>query len=119
MDLLKVFKPKPYIKIENKSFDDLSSEELAYMILADSSLTKDGNEYFDSMALDEFLTIEIVKNKDLLELKDFINNNLYIETESDIKDIDRAFLRKLASNLFASEDIQTAISKTKKELNIT
>ncbi len=119
MDFFKKFKPKPYIKIKNKSFNDLNAKELAYMILADSSLSQNGNKYFDNMALDEFLTTDIVKNKDLLELKDFINKNIYIETNSNIKEINKLFLKKLASNLLKFKNIKKAIEETVKVLGMS
>ena len=43
------------IKIENKTFEDLTLAEIALMIDADTSISPHGNDYFSSSALDIFL----------------------------------------------------------------
>jgi len=66
------------IKIPGKTFEDLSLKEVAHMIEADSSISPDGNEYFSSCALDEFLHNTKIEREDLRELQNEILKNIYI-----------------------------------------
>ena len=55
---------KKIIRIPNKSsFKELSLNDVGLMIEADSSLTDDGNDYFSSVALDEFLHFRGLKGR--------------------------------------------------------
>jgi hypothetical protein len=88
------------IRIRGKTFDDLNTEEVALMIEADSSLTRDGNESFAACALDEFLYSKQVTRPDLLALRERILANIYIERPGTaIKEINRGFLARVAAEL--------------------
>jgi len=88
------------IKISGKSFNDLDHEEIASMIEADSSLSPEGNEYFSSCALDEFLHNADLRRPDLIELRDEILKNIYIDVEgSRAKEINTEYLKKVAADL--------------------
>ena len=89
------------IKIPGKSFRDLSKEEVALMIEADSSLTKDGNEYFASCALDEFLhSSNLEKNEELQKIKTEILQQIYLDIPGNKhKRINTEFLKQYAKDL--------------------
>ncbi len=94
------FKAKEIIKIPGKTFDNLSAREVALMIEADSSLSEDGNEFFSSCALDEFLYGAELERKDLCELRDEILQNIYVNVEGQkYKDINTDYLKKLCDKL--------------------
>ena len=72
------FKFRKTIKIPEKSFNDLSLYEVALMIEADSSLSEDGNEYFDSSALDVFLHNSSGLRPDLEKIRNELLSEIYI-----------------------------------------
>lgn len=74
-----MFQMHEVIKIPGKTFEDLSLEEVALMIEADSSLSPNGNDYFASCALDEFLHNTELKRKDLRKLQEEILKHIYVE----------------------------------------
>lgn len=74
-----MFQTHDVIKIPGKTFEDLSLEEVALMIEADSSLSPNGNDYFASCALDEFLHNTKLKRKDLRKLQEEILKHIYVE----------------------------------------
>ena len=97
------FESHNVIKIIGKTFEDLTLEEVGLMIDADSSLSSDGNQYFSSCALDEFLHNTELKRGDLRELKEEILRNIYIDIEgSKRKEINTSYLKKLSASLKAS-----------------
>ena len=72
--------PRKIIRIPNKIFTDLTTNEVALMIEADSVLTDDGNEFFASCALDEFLHGAILDNRpDLQKIRKEILDNIYLD----------------------------------------
>lgn len=88
------------IKITGKSFNDLDREEIASMIEADSSLSPEGNESFSNCALDEFLHNADLSRPDLIELRDEILRNIYVDVEgSRAKEINTKYLKKIAADL--------------------
>ena len=92
------------IKIPGKeSFKDLSLDEVALMIEADSSLSKDGNSSFASCALDEFLHFSSLEGRpDLQKIQSDILNNIYIDIKgSTTKKINTEFLMEYAKELQA------------------
>jgi hypothetical protein len=93
--------PKKIIKIPGKSFEDLSLLEIALMIEADSSLAEDGNDYFASCALDEFLHCSKLEGRaDLQQIRDEILNNIYLDIpDSKSKKINTEFLVQYANDL--------------------
>lgn len=95
------------IKIPGKeSFTDLSLKEVALMIEADSSLSKEGNTSFASCALDEFLHFSNLDGRpDLQEIQSDILRNIYIDIEgSKTKKINAEFLKKYAQELQAKSE---------------
>ena len=95
-----LFRMHDVIKMPGKTFEDLSMAEVALMIEADSSISPDGNEYFSSCALDEFLHNIEPKRQDLKDLQTKILNNIYVDIEdSEEKKINTTFLLALASEL--------------------
>ncbi|MEE9357304.1 hypothetical protein [Candidatus Vondammii sp. HM_W22] len=95
-----LFRLHDVIKIPGKAFEDLSLEEVAWMIEADTSISPDGNEYFAGCALDEFLHNTELKRRDLKELQEVILDNIYIDVEgSREKRINTEYLIALASEL--------------------
>ena len=96
------FRIHKVIKIPGKTFDDLSWQEVALMIEADSSISPEGNEYFSSEALDEFLHNARLERHDLQELRDEILRHIYIDVEGTRrKAINVDYLKSLASSLRA------------------
>lgn len=94
------FKSGDIIKIPGKGFDDLSLSELALMIEADSSISPEGNEYFASCALDEFLYNASLSRSDLKLIRKDILKNIYLQIEgSEVKNINTEYLVRLASDL--------------------
>ena len=95
---------KEVIKIPGKSFRDLSPVEIALMIEADSSLAKEGNSYFDSCALDEFLHCADLKgNEELQRIRKDILDKIYLdEPGSKNKKVNTEFLIKYAKSLRCS-----------------
>lgn len=88
------------IKIPNKSFDDLTLKEVALMIEADSSISPNGNQYFASCALDEFLHNASLERDDLKDMRERILQNIYIEVPgSKNKKINTRFLKELSEKL--------------------
>ena len=88
------------IKIDGKKFNDLSLGEVGLMIDADSSFCEDGNEFFASCALDEFLYGANLKRADLIEIRERILNNIYIDISgSSQKKINANYLRWLSAEL--------------------
>ncbi len=70
------------IKIPGKSFTDLSVNEVAHMIEADSSISANGNEYFSGCALDEFIHCARLDGRpDLEKIRSDILNNIYIDVQ--------------------------------------
>jgi len=91
------------IKIPGKTFEDLSLEEVALMIEADSSISPNGNNYFASCALDEFLHNTKLKRKDLRKLQEEILKHIYIELPGlDRKKINTDYLMAMVSRLRAA-----------------
>lgn len=92
---------KRIIKIPGKSFCDLSLEEVASMIDADSSLRPHGNDLFDSCALDEFLhCADLEDREDLISLRAEILENIYIEIPgAKHKETNTDYLRQVAERL--------------------
>lgn len=94
------FSIKDIIKIEGKTFDDLTVFEVAKMIDADSSLTNEGNEYFSSSALDEFLHNYEPERDDLKRVQKKILENIYVSNEGGIeKEINKEFLISFSKQL--------------------
>ncbi|UJP06214.1 MAG: hypothetical protein LZF61_04355 [Nitrosomonas sp.] len=94
------------IKIPGKTFEDLSLEEVALMIEADSSISPEGNEYFASCALDEFLHNTKLERKDLRKLQGEILEHIYIDIKgSQKKKINTEYLMILASKLRVSGNL--------------
>lgn len=88
------------IKIPDKDFEDLDAHEIAKMILADSAISPNGNQYFDGCALDEFVHNRVFKRMDLQELQREILNNIYLDSDdTQSKRINVEFLKELASRL--------------------
>lgn len=98
--------PKRIIKIPNKSFKDLALSEIALMIEADSSLTEDGNDYFASCALDEFLhSAKLDERADLQEIREDILSKIYLDVpNSKSKQINTKFLIDYANTLRSKTD---------------
>ncbi len=95
-----MFRSHNVIKIPGKSFEELTLEEVALMIEADSSISPNGNEYFSSCALDEFLHNTNLIRNDLLELQRDILNNIYLDVEgSSEKKINTEYLLGLSKRL--------------------
>lgn len=95
-----LFQSHSVIKIPGKTFEDLTLEEVALMIDADSSISPEGNEYFSGCALDEFLHNVRLKRSDLRGLQEEILKNIYIVLEgSKNKEIDVDYLKQLSSSL--------------------
>lgn len=95
-----LFQSHKVIKIPGKSFEDLTLGEVTLMIDADSSLSPNGNEYFSSCALDEFLHNTELERSDLRELQAEILENIYIDVDgSRNKKINTSYLKKLSSSL--------------------
>ncbi len=91
------------IKIPGKKFEDLTLEEVALMIEADSSISPNGNVYFASCALDEFLHNTKLKRKDLRKLQEEILKHIYIELPGlDEKKINTDYLMAMVSRLRAA-----------------
>jgi hypothetical protein len=93
---------KNIIKIPNKeSFEDLSLYEIGLMIEADSALSKEGSESFDSCALDEFLHFRSFKNHpEMQKIQSHILENIYLEIPGrKNKEINTAFLKAYAKEL--------------------
>lgn len=94
---------KKIIKIPGKSFNDLAPAEVALMIEADSSLAGLGNDSFSSCALDEFLYSNEVNRRDLLILRNYILERIYLDSPgSKHKEVDSDFLRALARRIRSS-----------------
>ena len=89
------------IKIPGKSFEDLSLIEVALMIEADSSLEQDGNAYFASCALDEFLHCSKLDGRlDLQQIREDILSKIYLDIpDSKSKKINTKFLVQYAESL--------------------
>lgn len=89
------------IRVRGKRFVDLTLDEVALMIEADSALCPDGNDMFSGCALDEFLmTVSFEGRPDLDRIRDEINAGIYIDTPgSKHKDTDVAFLKRYAASL--------------------
>lgn len=101
-----LFNMHDVIKIPGKTFEDLSVKELALMIEADSSISPEGNEYFASCALDEFLHNTKLERKDLRKLQEEILRYIYIDIEgSREKKINTEYLILLASKLRVSNNL--------------
>ena len=96
-----LFKPYKLIKIPGKtSFEDITLQELGLMIEADSSICENGNDYFSSRALDEFLHGTTLKRPDLIKIREYILKDIYINLpESKNKKINVDFLKKTAQEL--------------------
>ncbi len=92
------------IKIPGKSFEDLDAKEIALMIEADSSLSPNGNTYFASCALDEFVHFADLQRNDLKRLQKLIRENLYVDVPGKKeKKIDSGFLINLADRVRRGE----------------
>ncbi|ERS12802.1 hypothetical protein Q668_17350 [Alcanivorax sp. PN-3] len=83
------------IKIEGKGFDDLTNEEVSYMIEA---FIEGGNDFFDPMALGDFMNYDL-KNENLINVRAKIAKGIFIKDYSDIKRYDFEFLRRVAEEL--------------------
>ena len=84
------------IRSSRRSFDDLSWDEIASMIEADSALSPDGNREFSGCALDEFIYSEDVRRSDLRSLQRYLRNGIYRGSAGDSeKHIDKDFLRAI------------------------
>jgi hypothetical protein len=92
---------KKIIRIPGKSFRDLSKEEVALMIEADSSLTKGGNEYFSDCALDVFLHgTNLDGMAELQKIQSEILENIYLNIPGERhKKINTEFLMQYAEKL--------------------
>lgn len=99
---------KEIIKIPGKSFRDLSKEEVALMIEADSSLTKNWNEHFSDCALDEFLHCsDLDGNEELQKIRSEILEKIYLDIPGKKhKKINTEFLVQYAKDL--RKDVQPA-----------
>lgn len=88
------------IKIPGKSFNDLSLLDVVRLIEADSSLSPGGNEFFSSSALDEFLYCSELTKEPLIQIREDILKNIYIEVPGrKEKEINTAFLKQYAEEL--------------------
>lgn len=89
------------IRERGKRFVDLTLDEVALMIEADSALCPDGNEMFSGCALDEFLiTQEFEGRADLDQIRDEINAEIYVDIPGEKrKAINVEFLKRYASSL--------------------
>lgn len=98
---MKFFQSGDIIKIPGKtSFDDLSLKEIGLMIDADSSLSPEGNDFFSSSALDEFLHSAILKRADLKAIQKKVLDNIYLGVAgSKVKKINTEYLQKLSAEL--------------------
>jgi hypothetical protein len=100
--MISFLKPYKIIKIPGKSsFEDLTIQEVGLMIEADPSICEnDGNDYFSSVALDEFLHFRNLKRPDLVKIRDRILQEIYIDIPgSKNKEINTDFLVKIAQEL--------------------
>ena len=97
-----LFKFEKIIRIPGKSsFSELSILEVALMIEADSAISPEGNEAFNSCALDEFLYCGKFDNRpDLEQIRADILENIYIHVKgrSD-KEINTEYLLEYANKL--------------------
>jgi hypothetical protein len=106
-----LFNVHDVIKIPGKNFEELSINEVALMIEADSSISPDGNEYFASCALDEFLHNTKLKREDLREVQSDILKHIYIEGDSSrTKKVNTEYLKLLASKLKSKSSIDSSSS---------
>ena len=104
-----LFRMHDVIKIPGKTFEDLSLKEVALMIEADSLISPDGNKYFASCALDEFLHNTKLERKDLKELQEEILRHIYLNIEdSQEKKVDTDYLMSLVSKLRNEDDATDA-----------
>lgn len=89
------------IKIKNKKeFDDLTIYEIALMIDADSSLSPEGNDFFSSNALDEFIHNSSLKRDDLNFIKKCLSENIYLDIDGkNYKKINVDFLKRFSKEL--------------------
>lgn len=88
------------IRIPGKTFDELSHVEVAQMIMADSAITPEGNDYFSGCALDEFLHNAELTRPDLKGIRSDILDSIYIDVDdSNGKRIDVEFLKAYAARL--------------------
>jgi hypothetical protein len=96
-----LFKRYNLVKIPGKSsFEDITTREVGLMIEADSSISENGNEYFSSRALDEFLHGSTLKRPDLINIREQILKDIYIDVpESKTKNINTEFLKLFARDL--------------------
>ena len=102
---MSIIKGEEIIKVQGKSkFDELSLSEVGLMIDADSSISKDGNEFFASCAFDEFLHGATIDREDLLEIREHILNNIYLDQDgSSEKQINVEFLKTFSRDLQAKD----------------
>lgn len=95
-----IFAMYKIIKIPGKTFDDLTLQEVALMIEADSSISPEGNDFFASCALDEFLHNTNLNRKDLKGIQKEILRHIYIDIEGvKEKKINVEYLISLVSRL--------------------
>lgn len=88
------------IRIPGKTFNDLSLAEVASMIEADSSMSPEGNEQFDSSALDVFLHNANLSRCDLLTVREELLAMIYVSIPgSDCREVDVEFLRHYSARL--------------------
>ena len=73
---------RSYIKIPNRGFEDLSSKEISLMI---DSYLDNGNNYFESNALYEFLLMRY-KNKEIENVRNEINSIHQLHKRPDAPD---------------------------------
>lgn len=71
-----LFVPRSVIKIQGKGFNDLSLDEIASMVEADSSISPLGSDLFDSSALDTFLHNAKIEREDLKRVREDILRNI-------------------------------------------
>ena len=93
--------PKRNIRDPDKTYTDLTTNEVALMIEADSALTNDGNELFANCALDEFLHNAILDSRpDLQQIRTEILDNIYLDIPgSKNKQINTEYLIQYAKKL--------------------
>lgn len=96
-----IFRSDEIIKIPGKtSFDQLSLKEIGLMIDADSSISPNGNEFFSSSALDEFLHNAALQRPELKAIQTRILDNVYLDVDGKkTKKINTDFLKCLSAEL--------------------
>lgn len=92
------------IRSKRRFFDELSWEEVARMIEADSALSEGGNNDFSGCALDEFIYSEDVLRPDLRELQRYLRRRIYLRCpDSSERRIDTDLLRNVILRIRAGD----------------